>query len=354
MSSSKSKQSKGQTSAHVVDQVELDKTMLKLKAYLPVPDNSLDFPTAEQMLTLRAVADEQPSKFAEITDLFERLGYLAVGNDRSLRLWDGVPKHLRPKKSAMDRITCQNCGEDLEKILRCSRCNNSFYCNAACQKIHWPIHKTKCSDNVRNRNHQETMALKTPKVLGISAALQHWCSELVDELNFALVSSLRLFEPARMHTTHTLTIQCTFLPDEPDASICFRVDSLAIVEHAALEAMCGRVGMAAKLSQHGLNTHHGMQNAAPPQDYRCATFVSAWHVTPEGEKTTDSASIVLPNCVEHFEKRDTPRLAWEAFTDRNWAESFKKRSKVSANDVFPGSFPAKSTREVHRYRIYES
>ena len=32
-------------------------------------------------------------------------------------------------------------------MLRCSKCLASYYCNASCQKINWPIHKPNCTDS---------------------------------------------------------------------------------------------------------------------------------------------------------------------------------------------------------------
>lgn len=95
--------------------------------------------------------------------------------------------------------------------------------------------------------------MKTPMVLGITAALDNWVNSLYDETNFALVSSLKVFQPGRLNATHTLHVQCSFLPLEDDPTICFRVNRCDVVTHEELERMTGRVTLAAKLSQHGLS-----------------------------------------------------------------------------------------------------
>lgn len=38
---------------------------------------------------------------------------------------------------------CLCCGKR-GKMLACSRCKLAWYCSAACQKVHWPEHKTYC------------------------------------------------------------------------------------------------------------------------------------------------------------------------------------------------------------------
>ncbi|VDC00712.1 unnamed protein product [Peniophora sp. CBMAI 1063] len=45
-------------------------------------------------------------------------------------------------KNALD--TCTNCGNLCEKRL-CKRCHMATYCNAECQKAHWPSHKKICA-----------------------------------------------------------------------------------------------------------------------------------------------------------------------------------------------------------------
>lgn len=56
-----------------------------------------------------------------------------------------------PKDSTLKQTTptCAECSEKAKRgksLLRCARCRSSTeaYCNAACQKAHWPIHKKTC------------------------------------------------------------------------------------------------------------------------------------------------------------------------------------------------------------------
>jgi hypothetical protein len=39
---------------------------------------------------------------------------------------------------------CGRCENKETKLLKCSRCNQTSYCNAECQKAHWPKHKKAC------------------------------------------------------------------------------------------------------------------------------------------------------------------------------------------------------------------
>ncbi|XP_022107997.1 uncharacterized protein LOC110988607 isoform X2 [Acanthaster planci] len=38
---------------------------------------------------------------------------------------------------------CKQCGKQ-DKLKECAACSNAWYCNAACQQQHWPIHKIDC------------------------------------------------------------------------------------------------------------------------------------------------------------------------------------------------------------------
>ncbi len=40
--------------------------------------------------------------------------------------------------------SCANCGEQAEKLLRCTRCKGVRYCGRECQKAHWSQHKQHC------------------------------------------------------------------------------------------------------------------------------------------------------------------------------------------------------------------
>ena len=42
---------------------------------------------------------------------------------------------------------CLNCSIQLERILRCSKCLQAFYCNSQCQRNHWKVHKLECNKN---------------------------------------------------------------------------------------------------------------------------------------------------------------------------------------------------------------
>lgn len=46
--------------------------------------------------------------------------------------------------SAPEKPTCQNCGKDITKPLRCGICKKVSYCSQECQKSDWPFHKRNC------------------------------------------------------------------------------------------------------------------------------------------------------------------------------------------------------------------
>ena len=39
---------------------------------------------------------------------------------------------------------CAACSASRTKLMKCSRCNRVKYCDDACQRAHWPIHKKTC------------------------------------------------------------------------------------------------------------------------------------------------------------------------------------------------------------------
>ncbi|KAA0707022.1 Ubiquitin carboxyl-terminal hydrolase 19 [Triplophysa tibetana] len=60
----------------------------------------------------------------------------------------------RPQVPSIPITKCACCSKppssDDEKLRRCTRCYRVGYCNQACQKNHWPNHKTLCRPNVEN------------------------------------------------------------------------------------------------------------------------------------------------------------------------------------------------------------
>ena len=60
----------------------------------------------------------------------------------------GVRRDLRGFKT---RVPCRKCSnpdcdrlEDFEKLLRCSKCKDAYYCRKECQIAHWKTHKSLC------------------------------------------------------------------------------------------------------------------------------------------------------------------------------------------------------------------
>ncbi|XP_051516080.1 ubiquitin carboxyl-terminal hydrolase 19-like isoform X3 [Myxocyprinus asiaticus] len=60
----------------------------------------------------------------------------------------------RPQVPSMPITKCAGCmkppASEEEKLKRCTRCYRVGYCNQACQRNHWPTHKTLCRTNVEN------------------------------------------------------------------------------------------------------------------------------------------------------------------------------------------------------------
>ncbi len=39
---------------------------------------------------------------------------------------------------------CSHCGKAAQNLKKCSGCRQVRYCNAECQRAHWPQHKKDC------------------------------------------------------------------------------------------------------------------------------------------------------------------------------------------------------------------
>lgn len=42
------------------------------------------------------------------------------------------------------RVGCWECGDTEKPLLKCGQCRMAKYCSEACQRDHWPTHKTDC------------------------------------------------------------------------------------------------------------------------------------------------------------------------------------------------------------------
>ena len=60
---------------------------------------------------------------------------------------DHAREYLRGRVgSAVQLASCSACGEmKEEKKLQICACHNAYYCDANCQKVHWPEHKAECN-----------------------------------------------------------------------------------------------------------------------------------------------------------------------------------------------------------------
>lgn len=64
-------------------------------------------------------------------------------------------KHnIHERSAALTGWTCRACGKPPavgKRLLQCSRCETVSYCNATCQREHWPQHKSMCKQFVQQR-----------------------------------------------------------------------------------------------------------------------------------------------------------------------------------------------------------
>ena len=53
--------------------------------------------------------------------------------------------------------SCSNCGNFIGKLLTCSTCQCTHYCNSKCQKEDWKRHKKECCENLDVKKEQQNM-----------------------------------------------------------------------------------------------------------------------------------------------------------------------------------------------------
>ena len=63
-----------------------------------------------------------------------------------------VRKDVREGKGCWHACSCPSCDQTVvfEKLLRCSKCKNAFYCGRECQVAHWKIHKLFCRQSTQS------------------------------------------------------------------------------------------------------------------------------------------------------------------------------------------------------------
>ena len=53
--------------------------------------------------------------------------------------------NLKREPEIVEFSVCANCGHVAQKkLLKCAACKSVYYCNRACQKNHWLVHKKEC------------------------------------------------------------------------------------------------------------------------------------------------------------------------------------------------------------------
>jgi hypothetical protein len=70
------------------------------------------------------------------------IGYIRVTGECGVVVDD---RQVTPEKQVMlASHVCAHCNVLLPRLLFCSACKSSYYCGINCQKLDWPLHKTKC------------------------------------------------------------------------------------------------------------------------------------------------------------------------------------------------------------------
>lgn len=55
-----------------------------------------------------------------------------------------IQNHYKNSEQFVQLRLCNNCEKVDSELKVCSRCRKAFYCDATCQKAHYPKHKVEC------------------------------------------------------------------------------------------------------------------------------------------------------------------------------------------------------------------
>lgn len=57
-----------------------------------------------------------------------------------------VARDLSHDSESDSMLVCHNCGKVSESLINCPHCKTAKYCNEECQRAHWKVHKSACSN----------------------------------------------------------------------------------------------------------------------------------------------------------------------------------------------------------------
>lgn len=182
-------------------------------------------------------------------------------------------------------------------------------------------------------------------LLGFQAARDAFVQTINPLVVDATYSALHLSTPSSLHLTHALFVHLLFLPTESDPSTNFSIKDVLPLKHADLEARLRAGGalsdatpLAAQLSQHGLNTVHGMGNAPKDRIRTMAVYLA------EDVRDGTTAIQCVPMCLEKHVEATTSAVIWGLRNDGEWEKSLRAKAKLSAVKIAKGSRPEMTER----------
>jgi hypothetical protein len=125
----------------------------KLRAVLTGNDRNAFKKHVQEAYIVSMRLRRNPSYFAILKDLERGIAPIALLNHPLQIAFEERGLQKKPEvKSTSEAHACNQCGRSSEivpdlTLQRCSQCKTVFYCSLACQKKHWPIHKSVCGKN---------------------------------------------------------------------------------------------------------------------------------------------------------------------------------------------------------------
>ena len=93
-----------------------------------------------------------------------------IGNEELIKLVKRWPR-IRKYWPRLRRRLCWGCGKQYDlsepRLWVCTGCGEARYCNAACQRAHWPKHKGPCLQTYEEKSLKLMMEGDSP--FGVSA-----------------------------------------------------------------------------------------------------------------------------------------------------------------------------------------
>ncbi len=112
-------------------------------ALFKVEENMQDLSAVKKMIEVKALLH----KNGKISIFILHMQTEGINKMKARSNYMTVTQNIAVKEKLFHtntKYTCSNCGASSDKMMRCSWCNLSYYCDKTCQKENWKLHRLIC------------------------------------------------------------------------------------------------------------------------------------------------------------------------------------------------------------------